>query len=71
MFVYKTHRVRPEDRNRIRCQWNPMGPGCDKPADVCHHQEWSVNSGRSGLSFYYYCDEHAAVVETTGKAYSS
>lgn len=48
------HRVRPEDRARIRCQ----RAGCAAPADMCEHVHWDTGN-TTGVSFFYFCDEHA------------
>jgi hypothetical protein len=44
----KTHRVREEDKHRIKC------PHCDAPADICEHVEWNTGN-TTGISFFYYC----------------
>lgn len=64
MDIVKTERkaghfVDPKDRERIRCSAcltkNPCGESCGKPAVWCHYMYW----GKSGISFFYYCKEHA------------
>jgi hypothetical protein len=46
------HVVMPADRERIRCS------DCQGPTFACEHSHWNVN-GMTGLSFFYYCLEHA------------
>lgn len=49
----KTHRVKPEDKKRIKCQ---CPDDCGRQADICEHLEWDTGS-KQGISFFYYSDE--------------
>lgn len=63
-----THRVKDSDKHRIQCQDSRWHKGCDRPADMCEHREWTVGS-RNGVSFFYHCDKHWELIQLEREAH--
>ena len=54
------HRIKIKDRKRIRCEGPDVFTPCNEEATTSFHVPWTAG-GHSSVSFYHYCDEHAAL----------